>query len=145
MISGGKIVSVEARRFSPEQTKGLKINIAIEDLTNKDNNLTLSYTYTVKYEEAVGELIVKGEIFAVEEEAKEIVESWKKDKKSLPSEFANQILNTINYTAAVNGTFIVRPVNLPSPMLPPRFSLSKQGVKETKMEIGKETEKESKK
>ncbi|MCD6226950.1 hypothetical protein J7J90_00450 [Candidatus Micrarchaeota archaeon] len=129
MITGGKIVSVEAKRFSPETTKGLKINISIDDVKTEGNNLTLSYTYTVTYEEAVGELVVKGELYAVEDNAAEIEKEWKGNKKTLPEAFANVVLNTINYTASVNGTFVVRPVNLPSPMLPPRFTISKKEKK----------------
>lgn len=130
MITGGKIISVEARRFSPEPTKGLKINISIDDIKVDGNNMTISYTYTATYEDAVGELIVKGELYAVEENAAEIEKEWKKEKKTLPTDFANAILNTINYTASVNGTFVVRPVNLPSPMLPPRFTIAKKEKEE---------------
>ncbi|MCC7570960.1 hypothetical protein KO465_06490 [Candidatus Micrarchaeota archaeon] len=125
MITGGNILSVEARRFSPEATKGLKINISIDDIKNEGNNLVLTYTYSAKYEESVGELVIKGELAAVEENAADIKKEWSKDKK-LPDEFANIVLNTINYTASVNGTFVVRPVNLPSPMLPPRFTINKK-------------------
>ncbi len=125
MITGGRITSVSAKRFSPEPTKGLKINISIDDIKVDGNNMTIDYTYIAKYEEAVGELIIKGELKAVEEKAEDMFKAWK-NKKNLPEEFANAVLNNINYTSSVNGTFIVKPLNLFPPMLPPRFTISKK-------------------
>lgn len=126
MIRGGKINAVEAKREKPGPIKGLSINIGLDDVRAEGKNITIEYTYNAKYEDAVGFLKIQGEIYAEEEakKAKEIVKSWK-DKKVLPEDFAELVLNSINYTCGTNGTLVVRTVNLSPPMIPPRITLAK--------------------
>ena len=126
MITGGRIHSVEARRSSDEPIVGLSINIGIDDVISEGNDLVIKYTYTADYAKNVGVLKIVGEITATEEHAREIMLSWKKDKK-LPEDFAELILNTINFTCGTNGTLVVRPINLSPPMVPPRIELAKAG------------------
>jgi len=124
MIKGGKIRSVHAERMKDGATKGLNINIGIDKVSNEGNKLTIEYTYSAKYEDKVGELTIKGQIYAEEEKAVSIQKEWA-DTKKLPEAFAELVLNTINYTCGTNGTLVVRTVNLSPPMIPPRISLSK--------------------
>ncbi|MFH1447475.1 MAG: hypothetical protein ABIG39_01310 [Candidatus Micrarchaeota archaeon] len=124
MITGGKIFSVEAKRKNDEPITGLSINIGIDDVTSEGNDLQVKYTYTAEYAKDVGTLTISGAIMAQEEHAREVVVSWKKDKK-LPEDFAELILNTINFTCGTNGTLVVRPLNLSPPMVPPRIELAK--------------------
>jgi hypothetical protein len=124
MITGGKIFSVEAKRNTEDPIVGLSINIAIDDVTSEGNELDIKYTYTADYAKNVGILKITGSISASEEHAREIMTSWKKDKK-LPEDFAEVILNTINFTCGTNGTLVVRPINLSPPMVPPRIELAK--------------------
>jgi hypothetical protein len=124
MITGGKIFSVEAKRNSDEPIVGLSINIGIDDVTSEGSELNIKYTYTADYSKNVGFLKITGVITASEEHAREIMLSWKKDKK-LPEDFAELILNTINFTCGTNGTLVVRPINLSPPMVPPRIEIAK--------------------
>jgi hypothetical protein len=124
MITGGKIVSVEAKRNSEEQITGLSINISIDDVVSEGKDLEIKYTYTADYAKDVGMLKIVGAIMANEEHAREIMLSWKKDKR-LPEDFAEVVLNTINFTCGTNGTLVVRPINLSPPMVPPRIELAR--------------------
>ncbi len=124
MITGGKIFSVEAKRNSEDPIIGLSINIGIDDVVNEGNDLEIKYTYTADYAKNVGMLKIIGSITASEEHAREIMLSWKKDKK-LPEDFAEVVLNTINFTCGTNGTLVVRPINLSPPMVPPRIEIAK--------------------
>ncbi|MFH1471064.1 MAG: hypothetical protein ABIF01_04910 [Candidatus Micrarchaeota archaeon] len=124
MITGGKIFSVEAKRNTEDPIVGLSINISIDDVLNEGNDLEIKYTYTADYAKGVGMLKIVGSISSNEEHAREIMLSWKKDKK-LPEDFAELILNTINFTCGTNGTLVVRPINLSPPMVPPRIELAK--------------------
>jgi hypothetical protein len=126
MITGGKIFSVEAKRNNEEPIVGLSINIGIDDVSSEGNDLEIKYTYTAEYAKDVGVLKITGIITATEEHAREIVLSWKKDKR-LPEDFAEVILNTINFTCGTNGTLVVRPINLSPPMVPPRIEIAKGG------------------
>lgn len=126
MIKGGRILSVEAKREKIEPIKGLSINIAIDNVAVKGKNITVSYTYSANYENGVGKLLMKGDILLEETEkkAKEIEDVWK-DKKTLPQEMAELLLNSINYVCGTNGTLVVKVVNLSPPMLPPKITLAK--------------------
>jgi len=121
VITGGKIVQVEAKRDKEGAVSGMNINIGIDDLVVKGDEITIQYTFLVEYQEKVGHLKMVGVLYASEEreKARAIEDMWKKTKK-LPEDFAEVVLNTINYTCGVNGTFVVQPVRLTPPMQLPR-------------------------
>ncbi|OIO21249.1 hypothetical protein COV61_04840 [Candidatus Micrarchaeota archaeon CG11_big_fil_rev_8_21_14_0_20_47_5] len=131
MIVNGKITSVEARRDSDAQMSGLSVNISMDGVKVEGKRVEVSYTYIATYDEKVGELKLKGVLYANEEEkaAKKIKERWEKEKK-LPEEFAEVVINTINFTCSTNGIFATRVVNLAPPMVPPRISIGKGGGNE---------------
>jgi len=128
MIKGARILEVQAKRETTSPITGLGINIALNEVDIKENKITIKYTYTVKYEKGVGQLMMKGEIYFEEDpkKVKDIEKQWK-SKKSLPNDFAEVVLNSINYTCSTNGVLVVRPVNLSPPMIPPRIQLGKRG------------------
>jgi len=127
MITGGRIVSVEAKRDKEGPIDGLNINIGLDDVVVKNDEVTVQYTFNVKYENNIGYLKIIGVLQASEDAktVKEISKQWKESKK-LPDEFAESVLNTINYTCGVNGTFVVQPVRLTPPMQLPRVKLEKK-------------------
>ncbi len=128
MITGGKIVSVEAKRDKDDPISGLSINIGLDDLKVKGEDVEITYTYTVSYAEGVGTLKISGVLYAKEatKKAAEISKSWK-DARRLPNDFAEVVLNTINFTCGTNGTLVVRPINLSPPMIPPKIEIAKTG------------------
>lgn len=130
MITGGKIVSVEAKRDKDDPVTGLSINIGLDDLKVKGEDVEIAYTYTVSYAKDVGTLKICGVLYAKEasKKAAEISKSWK-DSRRLPNDFAEIVLNTINFTCGTNGTLVVRPINLSPPMIPPKIEIAKSGGK----------------
>jgi hypothetical protein len=127
MITGGRILSVEAKRDKEESVKGLSINIGLDDVVVKNDEVTIQYTFNVKYEDNVGHLKIIGVLQAKEDAktTKEISKQWKESKR-LPDEFAEIVLNTINYTCGVNGTLVVQPLRLTPPMQMPRVKIEKE-------------------
>jgi hypothetical protein len=125
MITGIKITHVEAHRDKDEDMTGLNVNIGIDTVTVKGGEAVIEFNYAATYSEGVGELKMKGSITAKEEAklTRDISEKWEKEKK-LPDGFAEIILNAINYACGTNGVFVVRPVNLSPPIVPPRIQLS---------------------
>jgi len=124
MIVGGRIDAVEGKKNKDEQIKGLSINISLDDVRVKGEDVEIVYTYTADYAEGVGQLKIKGTLFAKEDkkQAKELADAWKKDKK-VPQDYANGLLTTINYSGSANGTLVARVVNLSPPLVPPRLQL----------------------
>lgn len=127
MITGIKIVSVEAKREKDEEMTGLNVNIGIDNVVVVGEEVKIDFNYSVAYLEGVGELKMKGTITAREDERliKEIKVRWEKEKK-LPDSFAEIMLNAINYACGTNGIFVVRPVNLSPPIVPPKIQLGEK-------------------
>ena len=129
MITGGKITSVEAVRDKDDPITGLSINISLDGVKVNGGDIEIKYTYTVTYADGVGKLTIEGILFAKEDKAlaSSINKSWK-DSKKLPNDFAEIVLNTINFTCGTNGTLVVRPINLSPPMIPPKIEIAKSGA-----------------
>jgi len=128
MIIGGKITSIEARRDKDDPITGLNINIGLDGLKVSGEDVEIKYTYTVSYAENVGSLKIQGILYAKEEKgrASEIERDWREQKR-LPADFAEIVLNTINFACGTNGTLVVRPINLAPPMIPPKIEIAKGG------------------
>jgi len=127
MITGIKITQVEARRDKDEDMTGLNVNIGLDAVVQKGAEVEISFNYSVTYTEGVGEIKMKGAITSKEDAklTKDIVSRWEKDKK-LPDNYAEIILNAINYACGTNGVFVARPVNLSPPIVPPKIQLGPQ-------------------
>ncbi|MEM2963532.1 MAG: hypothetical protein QXW70_02460 [Candidatus Anstonellales archaeon] len=127
MIVSGRINSVEVRKDSDEPMVGISINISMDDVKINGRRVEVYYTYHAKYDKDVGSLKMSGVLYANEEEktAKKIKEKWEKERK-LPDDFAEAVLNTVNFTCSTNGILAVRIVNLSPPMMPPKISIQKQ-------------------
>lgn len=125
MITGGKIVYVEAKREKEGAVSGMNMNIGIDDIVVKGDAVTIQYTFVANYEDKIGHLKMIGVLSASEDrgKAKEIENMWSKSKK-LPEDFAGLVLNTINYTCGVNGIFVVQPVRLSPPMQIPMVKVA---------------------
>ncbi|MEM4348393.1 MAG: hypothetical protein QXN37_02385 [Candidatus Anstonellaceae archaeon] len=133
MITGIKINKVEARRDSESEIIGLNINITIDSLNVKNNQIEIGFTYSAAYTEGVGELKMSGILYATEEAklAKEISDKWVKEKR-LPDAYAEMVLNALNYACGTNGVFAVRIVNLTPPIVPPKITLNPQPPQQPK-------------
>ncbi len=126
MIVGGKIEHVEATKKSENKIDGLSINIALEDIKVKGEEIEVHYTYVANYDKDIGGITIKGVIYTKEDKklAKEIGDNWKKDgQKKLPPEYASSLLSAINYTGSANGTLVARVLNLSPPLVPPKLQV----------------------
>ena len=130
MITGIKINYVEAKRDKEEDMTGLNVNIGIDNVSVIGSESKIDFNYAVDYAEGVGVLKMKGSITAKEDDklTKEIKNRWETEKK-LPDGFAELVLNAINYACGTNGVFVVRPVNLSPPIVPPRIQLGPESKK----------------
>jgi len=128
MITGIKISKVEAKRDKDDEVAGLNINIGVDSVSAKGGDITIAFNYSATYLEGVGELKMTGVVTSKEDGklAKEITEKWEKEKK-LPDNYAELVLNAVNYACGTNGTLVVRAINLAPPIVPPRIQLGPQG------------------
>ena len=127
MIVGNRVTKIEAAREKQEPRKGLNFKINIKEAKVTAKNVEVTYEYKADYTEGVGYIRMEGVIIAEEEKKllDEIKKEWA-DKQRLPQEYAEIILNAINYFGGVNGVLAARVVNLSPPIVPPRFNLTKK-------------------
>jgi hypothetical protein len=126
MITAERIIEINGTRKTMGNITGLNINISIDDVSVKGEEVELTYEYSANYEDKVGLLKIKGVITSTEEKklAKDIADRWKKEQK-LPDEYAEMLLGAINYSGSANGTLLARVLGLTAPLIPPRIQLTR--------------------
>lgn len=136
MIVGFGFTKLSAEKI--EKSKGkidINNNVSIKDVVednlslgkDKQNIVKLIFEFTANYEPAVGKILFEGEVLYLEEpkKVKEILSSWKKDKK-LQKELMAGILNTILTKCNVQALILSQEVNLPPPIPMPRVQMQAQ-------------------
>lgn len=93
----------------------------------KQKSLIFTFKFVSKYEPAIGEIELLGDITFVAEAAKitEIINNWKKDKK-IPKEVMESIINTALNKSNIQALILSRDINLPPPIPLPKV---KQKIK----------------
>jgi len=98
----------------------------------KQEGIKYSFEFTSKYEpNSVAEIVLEGEILSVEEseKAKEILESWKKNKR-IPNETMANVLNNILTRCNIEALILSRDANLPAPIPLPKVQVKQPETKE---------------
>jgi len=130
-IKGGRLIYVEAKRDRQDiNPSGMNMNVQIENVEAGKDEITVSYEYTVTYNDAIGTMKLRGIVFLQEtpKEAKEIAKEWKEKKKFTP-EFTEVLLNYISYVAGVAGTFFSQPLGLGAPLMLAPIKMRQEGGK----------------
>lgn len=139
MIVGFGFTKLSAEKN--EQVKGkidINNNVSIKDVV--EDNLSLGkdkqsvikflFEFTSNYEPSVGKILFEGEVLYLEEpkKIKEILTSWKKDKK-LSKELMAGLLNTVLTKCNVQALILSQEVNLPPPIPMPKVQIQQQPEK----------------
>ena len=133
MIVGFGFTKLSAEKT--EKAKGkidINNNVSVKDVIednlslgkDKQNIVKLIFEFTANYEPSVGKILFEGEVLYLEEpkKIKEILSSWKKDKK-LQKEVMAGILNTILTKCNIQALILSQEVNLPPPIPMPRVQV----------------------
>ncbi len=122
MITGIGINDVEAHRPVSDPITNMKFNINFENVKVSGDSVEVVYTFTTSYEggtdgKSVGDLKIKGSIFAKEEKdmVKQISETWT-SKKTLPVKFAEDVINILNFECASRGTLLAWSIGMIAPL-----------------------------
>ena len=108
-------------------------NVSVKDVKednfslgkDKQNVLKFIFEFTSRYEPNVGSVVLEGELLYVDDpkKAKEILSSWKKDKK-LDKELMANLLNTILVKCNVQALILSQQINLPPPIPLPKVQVA---------------------
>lgn len=134
MIVGFGFTKLKAERN--ESIKGkidINNNVTLKNVENaelslgndKQSVMKFIFEFTSKYEPNVGDILFEGELLYLEDskKAKEILTSWKKDKK-IPQELMTGLLNTILTKCNVQALILSQEVNLPPPIPLPKVQMA---------------------
>jgi len=111
------IISKEVKiRNNASITGILEERLPIEG--SKGEVLKFTFEYITSYEPEIGEIELKGHILYLDDtkKIKEILKSWRKDKK-IPQELMQQLLNTIIRRSSIKALTLSEELNLP-PQIP---------------------------
>ena len=136
MIVGFGFTKLSAER--KEAAKGkidINNNVTIKNVeeadisfgSNKQNVIKFIFEFTSKYEPNVGMILFEGELLYMEDpkKTKEILTSWKKDKK-VPKELMAGLLNTILTKCNIQALILSQEINLPAPIPMPKVQIQAQ-------------------
>jgi hypothetical protein len=117
-----------------ESTKGkvnISNNVSVTDV--KDSKITLGtakqpglefvFQFNSKFEPDLGTIELLGNVIYMEkaEKVKEILDSWKKDKK-IPPDVLSDIYNTVLAKCNIEALILSRDINLPPPIPLPKVN-----------------------
>jgi len=126
-------ISVEKKPATASGKINISNNISITDVKEKEISLgkakqkTLLFTFKFnsKYEPAIGDIEILGNITYVSDQTKitEIMNNWKKDKK-LPKEVMTQVIGAALNKSNIQALILSRDINLPPPIPLPKVKAS---------------------
>lgn len=117
-VRGGRIVSVAAKRLKTGATfEGLNVNIDILDVSERGDDVVIDYEYTIHYAKDLAEMKIIGEAWleGPKTERKSVVDHFKK-QKNLPTDVAERLLGSLEYTASSVGTLLGYAINVSAPI-----------------------------
>ncbi len=101
------------------------ININLEDATSEGNKLKVSYSFTAEYfngtdsnKKSIGNIKLSG-IVELQEEKKAVDEAIKRwnEKKSLPTDLTEEIINVLNFRCSATGTLVAYSIGFIPPII----------------------------
>lgn len=108
-------------------------NVAIKNIEqkgislgkNKQDALKFTFEFTSKYEPKLGSILLGGDVLFLTDsgKSKEVLDSWKKDKK-IPKDIMASILNTVLAKCNIQALILSQEVNLPPPIPLPKVKMS---------------------
>jgi hypothetical protein len=133
MITGIEINKVEAKRELSEAISNMKFNINFDDVKVSNDTVNVGFTFTAIYEgssadKSVGELKIVGNVVSKEgkKDVEEIEGTWK-NKKTLPLNFAEDVINLLNFECGARGTLVAYSIGFAAPLPISRAKLQEAG------------------
>lgn len=127
MITGFTIATVEGKINSTEslvKQRFPKLNISLDSVNADGTKVKISYTFVADYFDSdaekansVGQLKLGGvvEMTETKENASSILKRWN-EKKTLPTEMAEEIINGLNFRCGATGTLLAYALGLIPPL-----------------------------
>ncbi len=124
MITDISINNVEAKRQSKDTITNMKFNINFDNVKVTGDMVEVAYTFVTNYEsgspsapKSVGDLKIVGSISSKEDKRQlENIEKTWKEKKTLPLDFAENVINLLNFECGARGTLVAYSIGFVAPL-----------------------------
>lgn len=131
VLVGFAFTKLDATRVNnPKGKITINHDIKVEDVKHAQikggeasGGLLIEFSYTVSYKPSVGKLRLEGNFVETHENAKEIADTYAKDKE-MPAELKERLYNLINRKSLVKAIYLSEQVGLPSPINMPTLKFS---------------------
>ena len=134
MIVGFGFNKISAQKNTSAKGKiDINNNVSIKDVQESDlalgkekqSVIKFVFEFTSKYEPDIGQITIEGELLYLDDpkKTKEILASWKKDKK-VPKEMMAGLLNSILNKCNIQALILSQEINLPSPIPMPKVQMA---------------------
>ena len=135
-IVGFNFTRIEAEKKQIMKGKiNINNNVSIKNVEEKKLSLSsdkqkvmgFGFEFLAKYDPDIGSIRINGDVLYMDNavKAKEILDSWKKDKK-LPKDIMPVILNTVLNKCNIQALILSEQVNLPPPIPMPKLQTEQQ-------------------
>ncbi|NQV09495.1 hypothetical protein HQ529_06620 [Candidatus Woesearchaeota archaeon] len=109
-----------SNNVSIKNVEEAKLNLGKSD----QSGLKFAFEFTSKYEPKAGNILIEGNLLFVGEqkEVKEVMTSWKKDKK-IPEKILQGVLEVVLNKCNIEALILSRDINIPSPVPLPKVEV----------------------
>lgn len=127
-----KISAEKKNAIAPEGKVNIANDVSIKDVEEanfgKNKGLKLTYSFSSNYNPDLGKIELEGDVFFTDKEkvVKDMLDSWKKNKK-LPEEVMINILDFLLIKCNTQSIILSKDLNLPPPIPFPKVDRSKAG------------------
>jgi hypothetical protein len=125
MITRIDVSKIEASRETQEAIMNMKFNINFDGVKVNKEDVDVAFTFTAVYEtgtspsdaKQVGKLTIAGNVISKEakKDADDIKSTWE-SKKTLPLNFAEDVINILNFECGARGTLVAYSIGFVAPL-----------------------------
>lgn len=118
------VEKVEATRNTNENVANMRFNINFDNVSADGDSVKVAYTFVASYDstadanaKTAGEIKIIGSILSKEnkKDVDRIISTWN-EKKTLPIDYAELLINAINFECGSRGTLIAYSIGLVPPL-----------------------------
>lgn len=121
---GIRFYKVEAESKSDENFTSISMNLDVNDMKLKGDELTIDFAYSVDYKPSVASLKFKGVVVlgGARADLEKVEKEWKK-QKTIPKNVAEPLINVITFNAESNSVLVAKAISIVPPLLAPKIEI----------------------
>jgi len=121
---GVRFYKVNAESNRDANFDSMAVNLDINDLRFKGDELRVEFSYTVDYKPDIARMKFDGYALLAgsRSDLDKVEKEWKKDK-TLPKSVGEPLINVISFNAQTNGVLVAKAINIVPPLMSPKLEM----------------------